>query len=33
VDLSAATNAGGLGLVPTDTTAFGVRWGEAFIAE
>ena len=33
VDLSAATNAGGLGLVPTDTTAFGVRWAEAFIAE
>ncbi len=33
IDLAADTNKGGLGLVPTETTGFGVRWGYAFIRE
>lgn len=31
MDLSAAENKGGLGLVPTDTTGFGVFWTHAFL--
>lgn len=31
MDLSTDTNSGGLGLVKTDTTGFGVRWGHELI--
>jgi leucyl aminopeptidase len=33
VDLAAGSNAGGLGLVPTETTGFGVRFGLAVIRD
>ena len=33
IDLAADTNKGGLGLVPTETTGFGVRFGVQFIQE
>jgi leucyl aminopeptidase len=31
IDLAADTNKGGLGLVPTENTGFGVRWGVNFL--
>ena len=33
IDLAADTNKGGLGLVPTDTTGFGVRFGYELIRQ